>query len=169
MHRWKKSENLQPGFDHCVLSEEVRQVRRENLDDPQVVERIDRGGLIHDVRRYAMLQAHLNEIRQERLRSSEIMSTIEFENGEFSVDAGLIAEGLGLEPSQVQSLMRERKITTLCERGEDADAGRFRLTFFHDQRRLRLVVDGAGKVLERSLDAEPKPSEATLRARSPRS
>lgn len=80
------------------------------------------------------------------------MSGVKFEDGAFSVDAALIADGLGLEPALVQARMREGKITSLCERGNGEDAGRFRLTFFHARRRLRLVIDEAGNVIERSVD-----------------
>lgn len=79
------------------------------------------------------------------------MTRIEFEEDGISVDAGLIAEGLGLEPSTAQARMREGAITSLCERGIDRDAGLYRLTFFHLSQRLRLIVDSDGKVRRRSL------------------
>lgn len=83
------------------------------------------------------------------------MSAITFEDGEFSVDAAVIAEGLGLDPATVQAGMRQRTITSLCERGVDADIGRYRLTFFHAQRRFRLIVDESGLIIDRSI-AEPR-------------
>jgi hypothetical protein len=46
--------------------------------------------------------------------------------------------------------MREGKITVLCERGFDEDAGRYRLTFFYENRRFRLVVDEEGNAVQRS-------------------
>jgi hypothetical protein len=46
--------------------------------------------------------------------------------------------------------MREGKITSLCERGVDKDDGRYRLTFFFENRRLRLIVDQGGNVIRRS-------------------
>jgi hypothetical protein len=46
--------------------------------------------------------------------------------------------------------MREGKVTSLCERGVGEDAGRYRLTFFHENRVLRIVVDEDGNVLEQS-------------------
>jgi len=36
-----------------------------------------------------------------------------------------------------------------CERG-DEDAGRYRLTFFHKNRRLRLVIDEEGNAIQGS-------------------
>lgn len=80
------------------------------------------------------------------------MSKIEFEDGAICVEARIIADGFRLEPAEVRTLMRESKITSLCERGIDADAGRFRLTFFHGQRRLRLVADESGTIIERMTD-----------------
>ncbi|HEU4603492.1 MAG TPA: DUF6522 family protein [Steroidobacteraceae bacterium] len=77
---------------------------------------------------------------------------IEFENGTFTVAAAVIAEPLGLDPSAVQAQMRNGRITSLCERGVDEDAGRYRLTFFHGRRRLRVVVDESGTIVGRTVD-----------------
>lgn len=77
---------------------------------------------------------------------------IDFEDGAFSVDASVIAAGLGLQPDAVQRRMREGKITSLCERGIDDDAGRYRLTFFHERRRFRIVVDESGRVIDQAVD-----------------
>jgi len=42
--------------------------------------------------------------------------------------------------ASLQQFMREGKITSLCERGVDNDLGRYRLTVFFGNRRLRLSV-----------------------------
>jgi uncharacterized protein DUF6522 len=81
------------------------------------------------------------------------MNAVTFLNGEFRVDAEIVAEGLGLSPAIVLAGMRQRRITSLCERGVDEDAGRYRLTFFYAQRRLRLVVDEAGIIIERLVES----------------
>jgi Family of unknown function (DUF6522) len=78
------------------------------------------------------------------------IAMIEFEEGVIQVDATIVAEGLGIEPSLVQERMREGKITSLCERGIADDNGRYRLTFFSENRRFRLVVDEMGNVVQRS-------------------
>ncbi|AMN48183.1 hypothetical protein ACG33_13965 [Steroidobacter denitrificans] len=75
---------------------------------------------------------------------------MEFNDGAFTVDAAVIAEGFALAPMLVQRRMREGKLTSRCERGMDEDAGRYRLTFFYNQRRFHLVVDERGAILERS-------------------
>jgi hypothetical protein len=59
------------------------------------------------------------------------MSKIEIGLGALHINASVIAQGLALEPSLVQAMMRKGEITSLCERGVNEDAGRYRLTFFH--------------------------------------
>jgi hypothetical protein len=78
------------------------------------------------------------------------MAIVEFEDGTLRIDATVIGQGLNVEPSLVQVRMREGKITVLCERGVDEDAGRYRMTFFHENRRFRLVVDKEGNAIQRS-------------------
>src|SRR4249920_1244741 len=58
----------------------------------------------------------------------------------FQIDASIVVRDLGLEPFEVQRLMHEGKLTSRCERGVDEDVGRYRLTFFHKNRRLRLIT-----------------------------
>lgn len=78
------------------------------------------------------------------------MNRIELRDGAVQIDADLIARGLDLDPDAVQALMRGGEITSVCERGLDQDAGRYRLTFFHKSRRFRLVVNESGSVLQSS-------------------
>lgn len=91
---------------------------------------------------------------------------VDFDGESFNVDAALIAESLGITPTLVQTLMREGRITSRCERGVDQDAGRHRLTFFHGERRLRLVVNEAGDIVERCVDSA-RPHTSRLRRRLP--
>ena len=81
----------------------------------------------------------------------ERMSGVEFEQGAVRIDASIIAAGFAIAPALVQHLMHEGQITSLYERGLDRDAGTFRITFFHGRRRLRLVVDASGNVIDRSV------------------
>jgi hypothetical protein len=76
---------------------------------------------------------------------------IELTEDGITVDAGVIAEGLGIAPAAVQAGMREGAITSRCERGIGRHAGRYRLTFFHGERMLRLVVDETCKIIRRSV------------------
>ena len=95
------------------------------------------------------------------------MKPIEFENGVVQIDAAIVAEGLGLAPSLLQEEMRAGRVTSLAERGIEADSGRHRLTFFSEHRRFRVVVDASGAIIQRSAldfgDASLPPS-----ARKPR-
>jgi hypothetical protein len=78
------------------------------------------------------------------------MKQIEFRDGSVQVDASLIAEGLGITLPLLRQQMRAGEITSLAERGTDADNGRHRLTFFSAHRRFRLVVDAEGAIIQRS-------------------
>lgn len=84
------------------------------------------------------------------MADTSTMQAVEFIDDAFTIDAAVIAEGFALAPAIVQRRMREGKLTSRCERGMDEDAGRYRLTFFYNQRRFHLVVDEAGRILERS-------------------
>lgn len=79
------------------------------------------------------------------------MSTITLADGNFDLDAALIAADLGLDCAGVLEAMRLRRLTAVCERGVDEDAGHYRVTFHHGNTRLRLVVDGGGRVIQRSV------------------
>jgi hypothetical protein len=92
------------------------------------------------------------------------MSKIDIELGTMQIEASIVAQGLELEPSRVQAMMRKGEITSLCERGVNEDAGRYRLTFFHKSRRFRLIVDGTGTVIQRSsVDFGDRPLPAAIR------
>jgi hypothetical protein len=89
---------------------------------------------------------------------------IGFEDGSPTVDAEMIARGLGIPAVDVQPLMRSGEITSRCEAGEGEDAGLTRLTFFLRGSRFRIVVDDAGRVLRRStIDFGRRPLPASLR------
>lgn len=79
------------------------------------------------------------------------MSEIELSNGSVCIEATLIAADFGLDAPGVLEAMRTGRMTSVWERGVDDDAGRYRVTFFHENRQLRLTVDANGQVLERSL------------------
>lgn len=78
------------------------------------------------------------------------MGMIEFQAGAIQIDSMVIGEGLKMDPSVVQELIREGKITSRCERGIEEDEGRYRLTVFNTQRRFRIVIDSTGTVIQRS-------------------
>lgn len=76
------------------------------------------------------------------------MTRVEIAEDGFDVEAAIIAAGLDVDPSAVPTMMKTGEITSACERGEGVDAGRHRLTFFRGNRRLRIVVDADGTVIE---------------------
>jgi hypothetical protein len=84
----------------------------------------------------------------------------------FTIEAADLGRLLEVEPDAMQGLMRAGAITSRFERGEGADAGRFRLTFTHGGRRVRLIVNHDGAVLQRSR-TRVLPAEATDEASGP--
>lgn len=60
------------------------------------------------------------------------------------IDGALVARGLGLPVDEFRQLMDARQITVLCERGTGGDEGLYRASFYHDGKRVRLVVDRDG-------------------------
>lgn len=67
-----------------------------------------------------------------------------------TINAADLARLLELPEADVKRMMRAGTITSRFERGEGEDAGCFRLTFFEGDRRIRLIVDGSGEVLQTS-------------------
>jgi hypothetical protein len=78
------------------------------------------------------------------------MKPVEFENGIVQVDAAVVAAGLGIALPLFRKEMQAGRITSVCERGIDADQGRHRITFFSAHRRFRLVFDESGTIVQRS-------------------
>lgn len=78
------------------------------------------------------------------------MNAIELAEGAVTIDAALIAQNLGLEPARVLDLVHAGRITAVYERGVAEDAGLTRVTFRYGRRRLRLIIDQAGRLIERS-------------------
>ena len=86
----------------------------------------------------------------------------------FAIEAPDLAALLDLPAAEVRALMRAGRITSRFERGADEDEGRFRVTFFHESRRVQLTVDRDGHLLKRSrVTVSPPP--AARRARPHRS
>ncbi|RJL19682.1 DUF6522 family protein [Paracoccus siganidrum] len=84
------------------------------------------------------------------------MPAIRHDDNRFEVDAAMIADGFGIDAAQVAAFMRDGRITSRCEEGIEADAGRWRLTFYLGDRALRLTVDAGGQVLSRARFAAPR-------------
>lgn len=78
------------------------------------------------------------------------MTRVEFDADAIEVDAAIIAEGLAMTLPAFRTEMQAGRITSVVERGIDADHGRHRITFFSAHRRFRLIVDQHGLILQRS-------------------
>lgn len=79
------------------------------------------------------------------------MKPITFDGKDFVLDAKLLADSFDMSPNAVLAGMRDGRITSVCETGANQDAGRYRLTFFYESQRLRLIVDRACNILQRSV------------------
>ncbi len=75
------------------------------------------------------------------------MSEVERNGGQFIVDAKVIAKAFGLSDAETRARLQGGQIASVCEAGEGADAGLWRLTFRHQGRALRMIVDAEGKIL----------------------
>lgn len=73
---------------------------------------------------------------------------IEMKEGQPIVDARDVADLLGLSAAEVQAKMRAKEITTRFETGKDEDAGRMRLTFFYNTKKVRLTCSEDGTVIK---------------------
>jgi len=80
-------------------------------------------------------------------KEAQTITTVRFEGGILQVDAETVASGLRITPEALRHALRTGSVTSLCEKEQDDDAGRFRITFFSPTRRMRLVVDAQGVVL----------------------
>ena len=78
------------------------------------------------------------------------MSQITFADEMIEIDATLIAKGLGMHPDALRQAMREGHVTRTIEKGEGEDAGRFRVTFYSPNCRLRLLFNEEGTILQTS-------------------
>lgn len=85
------------------------------------------------------------------------MADVSITSEGFVVDARLIGAAFDLEAATVPERLRAGEITSRSETGVDEDAGRWRLTFYHGGRALRLTVDASGSVLSRSTFAAHPP------------
>ncbi|WP_460077640.1 DUF6522 family protein [Roseibium sp. ROS1] len=65
----------------------------------------------------------------------------------FVVHVRLISKAFGLTDLEVRQLMREGRITSRSEKGENEDQGRWRLVFYYGSRALRLTLDNDCNIL----------------------
>jgi hypothetical protein len=75
---------------------------------------------------------------------------IDLTNASPLIDAADLAEVFGLDANSVKTLMKDGAITSRYEVGTGEDAGSHRLTFWHDDTRVRFTCDATGTVLKTS-------------------
>lgn len=95
------------------------------------------------------------------------MKSLEFKDDAIQIDAAIVAKALGIGPLLLMELLREGKVTSLCERGIDADNGRYRLTFFAENRRVRLIVEDEAVVQCSAIDFGDSPLPVSARRPGP--
>ncbi|PKQ11266.1 MAG: hypothetical protein CVT70_15325 [Alphaproteobacteria bacterium HGW-Alphaproteobacteria-1] len=78
------------------------------------------------------------------------MTEVERSGDDLVVAAQVLADAFGLTQEEVRDKMRNGAITSRSETGMGDDVGRWRLTFHHERRALRLVVDDRGTILKRA-------------------
>ncbi|WP_415184192.1 DUF6522 family protein [Phaeovulum sp.] len=75
------------------------------------------------------------------------MTKLEITEGMIQIDAGVLSRAFELSPDELKGKMRDGAITSRVEYGEAEDAGKIRLTFFSQERRVRITADRQGNVL----------------------
>jgi hypothetical protein len=78
------------------------------------------------------------------------MTKVERDGSDFVVSATLLAHAFEMTEDRIRQAIRDGSLTSICEAGVDADAGRWRLTFRHAGRACRFTVDEAGTILSTS-------------------
>jgi hypothetical protein len=78
------------------------------------------------------------------------MTQVKRDGSVFVVSAALLAQAFGMPEAQIRQAMRDGSLTSICETGLGADAGRWRLTFRHAGHACRFTVDAAGRILSTS-------------------
>ncbi|WP_299365538.1 DUF6522 family protein [uncultured Paracoccus sp.] len=79
----------------------------------------------------------------------------------FQIDAVDLGPLFGVPTEEVQSLMLEGRIASLCEAGQGEDQGRHRITFRYGDTRVRLTINDTGDVLLRTRTTVAPHLEAT--------
>ena len=67
-----------------------------------------------------------------------------------TIDAADLGKLLDIPPAQIITLMRSGAITSRFETGIEEDAATHRLTFWHNDMRVRFTCDNNGNVLKTS-------------------
>lgn len=74
---------------------------------------------------------------------------------QIEIEAVVVAPSFGLHPQQFQKLLQAGKIATLCERGTGEDDDTYRISFYQQHQRARLVIAADGTILSREVSSRP--------------
>lgn len=75
------------------------------------------------------------------------MTTIKIDDDTIQMDAGVLARAFHTDANSLKQQMRDGTLTSRFERGEGADAGRVRLSFYAPGRRVRMIAATDGRIL----------------------
>lgn len=89
--------------------------------------------------------------RTELVGSATAKMTVDVNDSGLTVDCETLSPLLRVPASNIPALLRQGAITSLCEEGVGEHAGGFRLTFFYQGKRARIMVGPAGEVLGRAV------------------
>lgn len=80
-------------------------------------------------------------------------SPVEIDGDDVTIDAEILAPKLGLSVADLKVQMAKGLVLSVVEAGQDADAGRTRLTFRYRARIWRVVVEADGSLTEDPMQA----------------
>lgn len=83
------------------------------------------------------------------------MSAVHIDGEDFVVEAEDLAHAFGMAAEEVIRDLQAGVLTSRCEKGMGEHDGRYRLTFSHHGSRLRLTLDGDGRIISRVMFARP--------------
>jgi Family of unknown function (DUF6522) len=92
------------------------------------------------------------------------MSKISFADQTIQIYATLIANGLRMDQETLRKAMQEGHVTRTVEKGEGDVAGHFQVTSHSPSRRMRLLFDAEGTILQTSC-ATQRPNRDIRRLR----
>ncbi|MBV0892597.1 hypothetical protein KTN05_12125 [Paracoccus sp. Z118] len=92
------------------------------------------------------------------------MNAVSLRGGDAEIDAGVVAAAFGMTQEAFREEMQAGRIASQIERGEGEDAGRVRLTFYSETRRVRFTCDATGAVIAtNTIDFAGRPLPSGLR------
>lgn len=94
------------------------------------------------------------------------MTKIDVTDDRVQIDADILSRAFEISSDELKSKMRDGAITSKAEQGAAEDTGKVRLTFYSQDRRVRITADDQGNVLtcEKARIGPSSPSSDDRRA-----